>query len=92
MVKQMDDRDHELSLLLKNWVAGNPPPAGGRWRLLKSASAVGRENLWRVNVGWYRSQSPAPAVTHATECFPFSFIPTTDWVFEMAGNKFRLNH
>jgi hypothetical protein len=88
----MDDRDQELSLKLKNWAASNPPPAGGRRRLLASASAVGRENLWRVNVGWYRSQSPSPTVTHASECFPFSFIPTTDWIFEMAGNKFRLNH
>jgi hypothetical protein len=88
----MDDRDHELSLLLKNWASSNHPPAGGRCRLLKSASAACSEHLWRVNVGWYRSQSPSPVVSHAAECFPFSFIPTTDWVFELAGNKFHLNH
>jgi hypothetical protein len=88
----MDDHDHELSVLLKNWSASNPPPAAGRMRLLKSASMMGWENLWRINVGWYKSQSPSPVAPQFAECFPFSFIPTTDWVFEMAGNKFRLNH
>lgn len=88
----MDDHDQELSLLLKNWAASNPPPPGGRFRLLRSASTAGGENLWRINVGWYKSQSPSPISPLAVEGFPLSFMPNTDWIFEMAGNKVRLNH
>ena len=61
-------------------------------RLLKSASTAGWEHLWRINVGWCKSLPPAPLAPQLAERFPFSFIPTTDWVFEMAGNKFRLNY
>jgi len=88
----MDDCDNELSLILKKWATRNPPPAGGRLRLLRSASAAGWENLWRINVGCYKSQSPSPAKMPFSELSPMSFISTTDWIFEMAGNKCRLNH
>ncbi len=88
----MDDHDHELSLMLKNWTASKPPPAGGRFRLLKSASTAGGENLWRINIGWYKSQSPSPVTSQTADGFPPTFMPNTDWIFEMAGNKFRLNH
>jgi hypothetical protein len=81
----MDELDHDLSRLLKNWSAEVSVHKDGRRRLLRAASSIQKGSSWWEDIIYFMPFLDQPCRT--VERYSLPKAQTVDWYFLIASNS-----